>query len=99
MDETSLNNRMPPDRRLATAQFAGKKADKQRLSYALTTNADGSDKFPPLVIGHAKCPCAFQKQSGKQLGFNYHWNKKAWMMGMIFQAYLANLNTRMQKEN
>lgn len=98
MDETGLNDRMPPDRGLATAQFSGKKADKHRLTYALTTNADGSDTFPPLVIGHAQRPRCFQKKSGNDLGFDYWWNKKAWMTGSIFQGFLKNLNTRMRAE-
>ncbi|KIO27065.1 hypothetical protein M407DRAFT_73789, partial [Tulasnella calospora MUT 4182] len=98
MDETGLNDRIPPDRGLATAQFAGKKVDKHRLTYALTTNADGSEVFPPLVIGHARRPRCFQKRSGEDLGFDYRWNKKAWMTGAIFQGYLSNLNAKMKKE-
>lgn len=98
MDETGLNDRMPPDRGLATAQFAGRKADKHRLTYALTTNADGSESFPPLVIGHAKRPRCFQKKSGSALGFDYWWNKKAWMTASVFQGYLSNLDSKMRRE-
>ncbi|KIO21035.1 hypothetical protein M407DRAFT_40793, partial [Tulasnella calospora MUT 4182] len=98
MDEMGLNDHIPPDHGLATAQHAGKKVDKHRLTYALTTNADGSEVFPPLIIGHAQRPRCFQKKSGKELGFDYWWNKKAWMTGSIFQGYLSNLNTKMKKE-
>ncbi|KAG8934647.1 hypothetical protein FRC01_001383 [Tulasnella sp. 417] len=93
MDETGLNDRMPPDRGLATAQFSGKKANKHRLMYALTTTADGSGVFPALVIGHAQHPRCFGKMSGRDLGFDYWWNKKAWMTASIFQGYLKELDT------
>ncbi|KIO16261.1 hypothetical protein M407DRAFT_12906 [Tulasnella calospora MUT 4182] len=98
MDETGLNDRIPLDRGLATAQYARKKVNKQRLTYALTTNANGSEVFPLLVIGHAQQPRCFQRKSGKDLGFDYWWNKKAWMTGSIFQGYLSNLNAKMKKE-
>jgi hypothetical protein len=89
MDELGLNYRMPPDRSLATKQLAGIKGDKTRLSIALTANADGSDCRAPLFIGHARQPRCFNKKDGVQLGFNYHWNKKAWMTGVIFQKCVA----------
>ncbi|KAG8993163.1 hypothetical protein FRB90_000772, partial [Tulasnella sp. 427] len=97
MDETGLNDRMPPDRGLATAQFLGKKGNKHRMTYALTTSANG-DAFPPLVIGHAKRPRCFGKKSGSDLGFIYYWNKKAWMTGSVFECYLKDLDTQMRKE-
>lgn len=87
MDETGLNDRMPPDRGLATRQLSGKKADKHRITYALAANADGTEKLPPLVIGHAKRPRCFKKKDGRDLGYDYWWNKKAWMTASIFQGY------------
>jgi hypothetical protein len=63
---------------------------------ALTANADGTDKLPPLFIGHAKSPRCFQRKNGEQLGFLYRNNKKAWMTGVFFQEWLANLDKAMK---
>lgn len=96
MDETGLFYRMPPDRSLATKQMSGVKGDKTRISIALTTNADGSDRRAPLFIGHARRPRCFDKKDGSALGFVYYWNKKAWMTGAIFQrcvTYQINVLT------
>ncbi|KZO92661.1 DDE-domain-containing protein, partial [Calocera viscosa TUFC12733] len=97
MDETGLFGRMPPDRTLATKQLAGLKGDKWRLSYAFTTNADGSDRFNPLVIGRYQRPRCFRGHSGQDLGYNYFWNRKSWMKSDIFEAYLTEFD-EYQKE-
>ena len=47
---------MVPDRGLATSKQPGVKGKKTRLTYALTANADGSDKLPALIIGKAAQP-------------------------------------------
>ena len=44
------------------------KSKKVQLTYALTSNADGSEKLPPMIIGKAQKPHAFQKKTGTQLG-------------------------------
>lgn len=89
MDETGLFFRKVPDRGLATQQMSGLKADKTRITLAFTVNADGSEHLPPLFIGHAQRPRCFNKKNGKQLGFDYHWNSKAWMRADIFQMYVS----------
>jgi DDE superfamily endonuclease len=60
---------MPPDHGLMDKPSSGMKGNKKHLTYAFTTNADGSEKLPPLIIGKAAKPRAFQKKSGAQLGF------------------------------
>lgn len=85
LDESGLYYRMPPDRSIASKQMSGSKKDKTRISLVFAVNADGSHSFPVISIGRAKCPRAFKKKSGKDLGFEYYWNKKAWMTGSIFQ--------------
>ena len=62
---------MTPDRGLSDCQQSGVKGNKNRLTYALTSNANGSDKLPSFIIGKAAQPHAFQKKSGIQLGFYY----------------------------
>ncbi|CAB5367443.1 unnamed protein product [Rhizophagus irregularis] len=51
MDETGLFYRLEPDRTLATKRLHGRKKNKERLSVALCSNADGSHKLNPLIIG------------------------------------------------
>ncbi|CAG8799405.1 722_t:CDS:2, partial [Cetraspora pellucida] len=45
MDETGLFFRLEPDRSLATQHLSGYKVDREYLSIALCTNADGSHKM------------------------------------------------------
>ncbi|EJT99878.1 CENP-B protein, partial [Dacryopinax primogenitus] len=84
-DETGLFYQMPPNHTLATMACSGRKGDKTHMSYMLTTNADGSERLKPLVISHSKQPHCFQHKTPQSLGFDYHFNKKAWMTGVIFQ--------------
>jgi hypothetical protein len=65
--------RLPPDRGLADKHCSGVKGQKVRLTYAFTSNTDGSEKLKPFIIGKAKKPHAFGKKTGPQLGF-YYWN-------------------------
>lgn len=75
------------------------KKDKTRLSVALCTNADGSEKLEPFFIGHYLKPRAFQKKSGSELGLYYRANSKAWMTGILFQEWLLTLDKHMAKLN
>jgi hypothetical protein len=79
---------MPPDRGLADKKTSGVKGKKVRLTYLLTSNADGSEKRRPLIIGKAKKPRAFQNKTGAQLGFDYRNNAKAWMTATLYQEWL-----------
>ncbi|KAF8232518.1 hypothetical protein L208DRAFT_1169826, partial [Tricholoma matsutake] len=55
------------------------------LTYAFTSNADGSEKLQPIIIGRAHKPRAFQKKTGAQLGFYYQNYAKAWMTLALYQ--------------
>ena len=81
-------DRLPPDRGLANKKTFGVKGSKVRLTYLFASNADGSEKRPPLIIGKAKKPRAFQNNTGAQLGFHYRHNAKAWMTVDIYQEWL-----------
>jgi hypothetical protein len=61
---------------LADKRHSGVKSKKVRLTYAFTSNADGSEKSLLIVIGKAKKPQAFKNKAGTQLGFYYHNNAK-----------------------
>ena len=88
MDETGLYYWMPPDKGLAASQQSGVKADKTRFTIGFTANADGSDRRRPFFIAKAWKPCCFKKKEGKALGFEYYWNKSAWMMESVFQRFV-----------
>jgi hypothetical protein len=98
MDETGLFYRMAPDRTIASQNLSGSKKEKSRISIAFTANADGSEKLPPLFIGHFQKPRAFGKKSAKQHGFQYKFNTKAWMTGAIFQDWIMDFDKDMRKQ-
>lgn len=89
--------RMAPDRGLSDRKQAGVKGKKVRLTYALTSNADGSEKLPPFVIGKAARPRAFNKKTGQQLGFCYRNNAKAWMTSHLYQDWIKEWDRNLQE--
>jgi len=86
---------MPPDRGLANKKSAGVKGKRVCLTYLLATNADGSEKLPPLIIGKAKRPQAFGNKTGEQLGFHYWYNTKAWMTAVLYQEWLQQWDRKL----
>jgi hypothetical protein len=89
---------MPPDRGLMDKPSSGVKGNKKRLTYALTANADGSEKLPPFVIGRYARPRAFQKKTGAQLGFYYRYNAKSWMLATIYQEWLRDWDEKLRRQ-
>ena len=79
---------MAPDRGLTDREQSGVKCKKNRLTYAFTSNADGSEKLPPIIIGKAAKPRAFNRKTGQQLGFYYRNNAKAWMTAYLYQEWI-----------
>ena len=77
MDETGLFYNLAPDTTISRRQIEGSKKDKTRLTIAFTCNSDGTDRLPPLFIGHAEKPRCFNKKTDAELGFYYLHNKKA----------------------
>lgn len=66
------------------------------VTYALTSNADGSEKLPPMIIGKAQKPRAFQKKTGTQLGFYYRANAKAWMTAKLYQEWISEWDRKLR---
>jgi hypothetical protein len=95
-DETGLFYRLTPNSTLATGSVRGTKKNKERLTVALCTNADGSDKRKPLVIGKSKKPRCFGRNFDPNVYVTYRSNSKAWMTGIIFQEWLQNFNIAMK---
>ena len=91
-DESALFYNLSPDKTIAQRQVEGSKKDKIRITIAFTCNADGTDRFEPLFIGHSAKPRCFNKKSGADLGFWYFNNKKAWMTGEFFDLFLRRFN-------
>ena len=89
---------MPPDQGLADKHHSGVKGKKTRLTYLLTTNADGSRKLAPFIIGKAYKPRAFNNKTGSQLGFNYRNNLKAWMTAALYQEWLLDWDAKLRQE-
>ena len=66
MDETGLFFRMLPDKSLSTNdKVKGCKKIKDRITVALCSNADGSEKLKPLVIGKSENPRCFKSFNHK----------------------------------
>lgn len=89
---------MPPDRGLINKKGPGIKGQKSRLTYAFTSNADGSEKLEPFVIGKAHKPRAFGKKTGSQLGFYYRNNAKAWMTADLYQEWLRKWDQQLDHQ-
>ena len=99
MDETRLFYSMAPDKTIAQRQIEGSKNDKTRITVAFTCNANGSDRFEPLFIGHAGKPRFFLKKTALELGFKFYYhNKRAWMTGIFFQDYLKRFNRYVKRK-
>ncbi|KNE95919.1 hypothetical protein PSTG_10718 [Puccinia striiformis f. sp. tritici PST-78] len=98
MDETGLFYSMPPDRGLAIEKCSGLKASKTQITTAVTTNSNGSEKLPLLIIGKWAKPKAFRKKSRHSLGFDYHFNKRAWMTTEIFHEWIGRFNCEMRSQ-
>jgi hypothetical protein len=98
MDETGLNWKRTPDRTLATQSHSRTKKSKDRITIALTSNADGSEKFLAWIIGKSENPRCFSKINRRNLRVIYRFNKSKWMTGVICEEYLLWLNNKMRSE-
>ena len=96
MDETGLFWKMTPDRTLATKAGSGGKKSKDRVTVALTCNADGSEKLEPWIIGKSTNPRCFKHVNRSHLRVIYRNNKSKWMTGPICEEYLKWLNNIMR---
>ena len=94
-DETGIFFRVLPNKSLI---FKGEKchggnSNKERITALICSNASGKDKLPLLIIGKSLKPRYF-KDSPK-LPVIYRANKKAWMVGKIFEEWVRMLDKRM----
>ncbi|XP_050338198.1 jerky protein homolog-like [Bactrocera neohumeralis] len=91
VDETGLFYRCLPDKTYVSAcekSAPGYKIQKERISILLGSNADGSHKLVPLVIGKAKNPRSFK---GFKNPLHYNFSKNAWMTSRIFHDWFHKI--------
>ncbi|CAB5360537.1 unnamed protein product [Rhizophagus irregularis] len=100
MDETGLfYRRLEPDRTLATKRLHGCKKNKERLSVALCSNADGSHKLNPLIIGKFANPRCFKNINIRNLPIKYRNNAKAWMITTLFQEWIQDFDHQVAQKH
>lgn len=97
-DETGLFYNMVPKKTLTYKgeKCFGGKHSKVRLTVLLCANSDGSEKFPPLVIGKSKQPRCFKNITRKPC--QYQNSSKAWMTSPIFIDWIRKFDAKMHKE-
>lgn len=98
MDETGLFFQSFPTRTISTSEKKGVKQSKVRITVALCSNATGSIKIKPFLIGHSKKPRCFKDFNvGKYC--HYYANKKAWMTTELFNNFLEHLSRELKPHN
>lgn len=86
-DESGLYYKIIPDKTYVAAETKsapGRKIKKERFTFMLCSNADGSNKIKPLIIGKAKKPHCF-KDFNNPLDYNH--SKTSWMTSTIFTQW------------
>ena len=87
-DEFGLLYQDAPIRTIRPARLDGRKVRKERLIFLVCANADGSAKYPLMVIGHSKHPWRFGSMGPTERGFDYHSNSKVWTNTELFFEWL-----------
>lgn len=102
VDELALFYKLLPSRsyefNINAANVRGDKKKKHRVTVVVCTNADGSDRIRPMVIGKYENPRPLKNLSKKNLNCVYSWQKKSWMDFSIFVPYLQSINDRIRNE-
>jgi hypothetical protein len=88
MDKTGLFWKRVPNRSLATEAVKGVKKAKDRITIALTANADSSEKLKPWVIRKSKNPRSLARVNKQLLGIQYRYNNSKWITSVICEEYL-----------
>ncbi|GMM38564.1 Pdc2 protein [Saccharomycopsis crataegensis] len=73
--------------------------NKNGVTVLLTTNADGSEKLEPLLIGHYQNMVCFEGKPitkiTKKYELSYKTNKKAWLTSIQLSDWLSTLDKRL----
>ena len=84
-DESGLFFKVLPDRTLnhKGRRCTGGKLSKERVTILLRTNATGTHKVKPLVIGRSENPRCFRGVRKSLLPVSFHHNKNSWMTRVV----------------
>ncbi|NWV14372.1 TIGD4 protein, partial [Ptilonorhynchus violaceus] len=98
IQETGLLYQMLPHNTFAFKgeTFSVGKQSKERITVALGTNMDGSEKLPLLVIGKNRSPPSFKDV--KSLPVDYEANDRACMTSEAFEQWMHKLDDRFQAQ-
>lgn len=86
-DETGLFWKILPNKTFVSADeknAPGHKLAKERVTLLVCTNASGSHKLQPVVIGKSKNPRSFKNI---KIPVEYLHSKNAWMNGFLFKKW------------
>lgn len=97
MDETALYVKGLPAKSIHFKSRKGRHQSKARVTIALCSNSDGSDKRKPIVIGISKYPRCF-KGTNVQNYVQYTNSKKGWMNSIIFNEWVKEFNNEMRNK-
>ncbi|XP_036322266.1 tigger transposable element-derived protein 7-like [Rhagoletis pomonella] len=84
-DESGLYWKMLPDKTYVHSEekcAPGRKVSKERITFLVCANAEGTKRIEPFVIGKAQNPRSFRN---KILPVKYDSSKSAWMNAAIFK--------------
>ena len=78
----------------------GGKNSKVRITLLLGANMTGTDKLKPLVIGKSMRPRSYIRHKNGFFTYNIQsqW-MKAWMKSEIFNQWLSEWNSRLQRQS
>ena len=96
VDETSLFWRATPDRTMAfkAEDVRGGKKAKERLTLLVGGSMTG-EKLPLFCIGRYNQPRCFKRV--ERLPITYRANKKAWMTGQLFEEWLRQWDSQLNR--
>lgn len=92
MDECGLFYKNAPDRPVTDHLSQRRKRMKDRFTVLVRPNSDGSEKFKFMFVGTGLRPRAFKKKFGNDFGLDYCANRKAWMIGDLFNKWLLQFD-------
>lgn len=77
--------------------------NRNGVTVLLTTNADGSEKLEPLLVGHYDNMACFEGKPPTKIAskyeVSYKSNKVAWLTSMMFADWLSTLDKRLSLAN
>ena len=91
-DEFDLNYRLAPTSTVGPRRLAARKNKKERLTFLVCGNADGSVQIVPIALRSSRKPRNFRSMMSTKHGSYYRSNKKAWMTRLVFYECLNNFN-------